>query len=253
MKDCAPEKVGSSAPPFSAPVKALSIVPGSLNASSSRSSNVGMPSPKTTIPQKRQCRRKRRHSQTPVPVKARVSLALRELEASAGFLLAVLFPLDDTRVAGEEALALQRRPQIRLVIGERLGEAVTHRPRLAGEPAAGDRDGEIVLPMALRDCERLLQDHAQHGPGKIDLDGLRVDDDLARTRPDPDAGDRVLALARGISAALLVELLHVTRRLGRGRSVGRLQVLKGGKSFGHGNQALRLFLRFKAARSRTRG
>src|SRR5436190_2157115 len=122
MKDCAPEKVGSSAPPFSAPVKALSIVPGSLNASSSRSSNVGMPRSKndnpakTTIPQKRQCRRKRRHSQTPVPVKARVSLALRELEASAGFLLAVLFPLDDTRVAGEEALALQRRPQIRLVI-----------------------------------------------------------------------------------------------------------------------------------------
>jgi hypothetical protein len=35
MKDCAPEKVGSSAPPFNPPVKALSIVPGSLNGASS--------------------------------------------------------------------------------------------------------------------------------------------------------------------------------------------------------------------------
>jgi hypothetical protein len=35
MKDCAPENVGSSAPPFKAPVKALSIVPGSLNSASS--------------------------------------------------------------------------------------------------------------------------------------------------------------------------------------------------------------------------
>jgi hypothetical protein len=35
MKDCAPEKVGSSAPPFNLPVKALSIVPGSLMSASS--------------------------------------------------------------------------------------------------------------------------------------------------------------------------------------------------------------------------
>jgi hypothetical protein len=40
MKDCAPEKVGSSAPPFNPPVKALSIVPGSLNSASSNRQRV---------------------------------------------------------------------------------------------------------------------------------------------------------------------------------------------------------------------
>ena len=39
--------------------------------------------------------------------------------------------------------------------------------------------------------------------------------DLAGARLDPDARDRVLALAGGIGAALLVELLDVFRRLGR--------------------------------------
>src|SRR5947209_4055724 len=181
------------------------------------------------------------------------ALALRELEASTGFLLAVFLALDHARVAGEEALALQRRPEIRLVIGERLGEAVTHRAGLSREATAGNRHGEIVLAMPLRDGERLLQDHPQHGTGEIDLDRFRVDDDLAGAGPDPDARHRILALARGIGAALLVELLHIARRFGRGYGIGGPQVLEGGKNFGHGNQALRLFLRFKAATSSTTG
>src|SRR5437660_4368621 len=99
---------------------------------------------------KRQCRRNRRHYQTPVPVKARAS-ALRELEASTGFLLAVFLALDDARVAGEEALALQRGPEIRLEVRQRLGKPVAHRAGLPGQAAAGDRDRKIVLAVALRD------------------------------------------------------------------------------------------------------
>src|SRR3954453_12189832 len=56
--------------------------------------------------------------------------ALRELEAAAGFLLAVLLALDDARVARQEAFALQGRTQVGLVIGQRLGEAVAHRAGL---------------------------------------------------------------------------------------------------------------------------
>src|SRR5437588_11129344 len=131
MKDCAPEKVGSSAPPFNPPVNALSIVPGSLN---------GVSSHRQRLTYKRQCRRKRRHSQNSSFRKSARGSALRELEASTGFLPAVFLALDDARVTGEEALALQRRPQIRLVIGERLGKAVTHRAGLPRQAAAGDRD-----------------------------------------------------------------------------------------------------------------
>ena len=43
-----------------------------------------------------------------------------------------------------------------------------------------------------------------------------VDGDLACAGLDPDAGDRVLALAGGIGAALGVELLDVLGSLGSG-------------------------------------
>src|SRR5688500_4079937 len=46
--------------------------------------------------------------------------AFRELEASAGLGLAVLLALDDARVAREEAALLEGRPQLRLVVGQRL-------------------------------------------------------------------------------------------------------------------------------------
>src|SRR5581483_2042746 len=66
-------------------------------------------------------------------------LALRELEAPAGLAAAVLLALDGAAVAGEEAFLLQRGPEIRFIVRERLGDAVAHRAGLAGEAAAGDR------------------------------------------------------------------------------------------------------------------
>jgi hypothetical protein len=59
------------------------------------------------------------------------SLALRELEAPAGFLLAVFLALDDARIAGQETFFLENGAQIRLVIDKRLGKAVAHGARLA--------------------------------------------------------------------------------------------------------------------------
>ena len=61
--------------------------------------------------------------------------------------------------------------------------------------------------------------HAQHRTGEIDLDLARVDRDLAGARLDPDAGDRVLALAGGVGAAELVDLLLVLGRIGRRRGL----------------------------------
>src|SRR5450631_4218184 len=77
--------------------------------------------------------------------------ALRELEAGAGFLVAVFLALDDARIAGQEPFLLQRRTQVRLIIGERLGEAMTNSARLPRKAAARDRHRQIVLGEAIGD------------------------------------------------------------------------------------------------------
>ena len=69
--------------------------------------------------------------------------------------------------------------QLRLEIGQRLGKPVAHGAGLAREAAALDRDDDVELAGAVRDMQRLLQDHAQHGPREILLDRLLVDRDLA--------------------------------------------------------------------------
>src|SRR5829696_9635713 len=99
------------------------------------------------------------------------ALALRELEAAAGLLPTVLLTLDDTRIAGQEAFLLERAAKLRLIVGQRLGEAVTDRTGLAGETATVNVDGDVVLAFALGDLERLRQDHAEHGAGEVHLDG----------------------------------------------------------------------------------
>src|ERR1043165_1405395 len=52
--------------------------------------------------------------------------ALGELERAPRLRLAVLLALDHAAVACQEAAALERAAQIRLEIGQRLGNAVTH-------------------------------------------------------------------------------------------------------------------------------
>ena len=82
-----------------------------------------------------------------------------------------------------------------------------------------------------------------------------ADQDLALARLDPHLGDGVLALAGGVGAALGVELLLVDSCFGRGggRLAQRLaEVLERLDVVGHG-QALRAFLRFRAATSSASG
>src|SRR6201987_4355419 len=88
--------------------------------------------------------------------------AFRELERAARLRLAVLLALDHARVAGEEATALEHGTQVRLEVGERLGDPVAHRAGLAREPAARDRAGHVVLVLAVGGDQRLLDEHAQH-------------------------------------------------------------------------------------------
>src|SRR3954469_25392367 len=139
-------------------------------------------------------------------------LALRELERLARLGAAVLLALHGTGVAGQEAALLQHAAQIRLEAGQRLGDAVTYGTRLARQTAAGNRADDVVLAGAGSGDQRLLDQHPQHRTGEVDFDFAGVDHDLAGARLDPDAGNRVLALAGGVSAAELVDLLDVFRR-----------------------------------------
>src|SRR5439155_11696457 len=180
-----------------------------------------------------------------------IGSALGKLERAAGFGAAVFLALDHARVAGEKAVALEHGPQVRFVIQQRLGYAVAHRSRLAGEPAARDRADDIVLPLAIGRDQRLLDQHAQHRPREEDLHRLLVHGDAAAAGLDPDAGDRVLALAGRIGAALAVDFLHVFRRFRHG-GLERGELIERLDGFGHVYALLR-FLRFIAPISSTSG
>src|SRR5262249_48706478 len=179
-------------------------------------------------------------------------LALGELERAPCFGPAVLLTFDHARVAGEEAAALQCAAQIGLVVHQRLGQAVAHGASLAGQAAARNGAGDVVLAAAVGRHQRLLDQHAQHRPRKINLDLAGIDNNLAGAGLDPNPRHRILALAGGIGPSLLVELLDVFRSFGRGSRLERRQLIERLHGFGHGH-ALLVFLRFKAATSSVSG
>ena len=74
---------------------------------------------------------------------------------------------------------MSTRAQRRLVVGQRLGDAVTNRAGLAGQAAADDGGDDVELAVAVGRDDRLLQDHLQHRTGEIGREFLVVDDDLA--------------------------------------------------------------------------
>src|SRR5258707_5673072 len=131
------------------------------------------------------------------PFDARILLpgsAFGELEAASGLRLAVFLALDDTAVARQVAARLEHRAQARLVIGQGLADAVPHSAGLAREAAAYHRADDVILTDPLGDDEGLVHHHAQHRPGEIDRALAPVDQDLAASRLDPDAGNGVLSL-----------------------------------------------------------
>src|SRR5690606_9475718 len=129
-------------------------------------------------------------------------LALGELEGTTCLGATVLLALDHAAVAGEEAALLEDAAQLRLEIGESLGDAVANRTGLAGKAATDDGCNDVVLVDAISGNDRLLQDHLKNRTCEILCAFLAVHGDLARTRLDPDTSNRVLALAGCVGTAL---------------------------------------------------
>src|SRR5687767_15015755 len=169
----------------------------------------------------------------PFPRMRYASLALGELEAAAGFSTAVLLAFHHAAVAGKEAALLEHGAKLGLEVSQCLADAVADGAGLAGEAAAGDGRDHVVLVLAGRGDDRLLEDHLQHRTGEEDVELLAVYGDLAVPGLDPDARDGVLALAGRVGAAFLVQLLDVDGRLrGSGRHDGA-EVFERGDSLGH--------------------
>src|SRR5215467_12642360 len=101
-----------------------------------------------------------------------------------------------------------------------------HRTGLAGKTATRHGARHVELTLAVRCNERLLNEHAQNRASKIGFHRTIVDDDLASAHFDPHPRHGVLALARGVSAALLVELLNIFWRLWRRGRLERRQLFE---------------------------
>jgi hypothetical protein len=75
--------------------------------------------------------------------------AFGELRSTPGFAEAVLLTLDAAGVSAQEALPLQRRPQLGIDAHEPASDAETQRIRLAGDPAPFDLGEDVVLTLGL--------------------------------------------------------------------------------------------------------
>src|SRR5262245_7656184 len=96
--------------------------------------------------------------QVPPCATRRTPLALGELEPGARPALSVLFSLLHARIARENPRLLQFRPQRRLELHERPGDAVPHRARLPRLAPARHVDQDVELVVRLGQDQGLPHD-----------------------------------------------------------------------------------------------
>src|SRR5258706_14447114 len=117
--------------------------------------------------------------------------------------MAVLLAFDDAAVAGQETACAQRFVEYAIIFIERAADAEAYRSGLAGETATHYRAGDVEIADAVDRSERLVDDHAQHGAGKILFEALAVDGDLAVAAFDPYARNGALAPAGAVGDQFL--------------------------------------------------
>src|ERR1700742_30384 len=143
-------------------------------------------------------RRPRREPSTEEAKGARSALA--ELRLLTGLLEAGLAPLLDPGVTREEAATLEIAAQLGVDLGQRLGDAVTNRPSLAGDAAAVDADADVDVALVAGHRERLAGHRLVQGTREELGELTAVDAEFPVARHHDDAGDRALALAGGEEA-----------------------------------------------------
>src|SRR6201999_1069510 len=117
----------------------------------------------------------------------------------------------DTRVARQEAAALELGTKVRIGLEQRAGDAVAQRAGLGGDTAAVHRGDDVHARLVADRLERLADRALQRLAREERLERLAVDDVLAGAGLERDARDGRLALARGAVAGAGGE---VDRRVG---------------------------------------
>src|SRR5262245_5932976 len=118
--------------------------------------------------------------------------ALGVLGSLAGLLQAGLLALGDTRVPGQEARPLQRRPAFRVDQRQRPGDAEPQGACLAADTAAVDAGDDIKLVLSTERHQRLTNQLLVHLVREIHVEGPVVDLPLAGAGLDPHPGDGLL-------------------------------------------------------------
>src|SRR4051794_715676 len=138
-----------------------------------------------------------------VPKSLRLNeLALGELRPLAGLLQAGLLALLDTRVAGQEAAALELATQVGVSVDERARDAVAQGAGLGADAAAVQAGHDVHLLVVADGLERLADLALQRVAREEDVELLAVDRVDAGARPEDHAGDGGLALAGRLVAGV---------------------------------------------------
>src|SRR5690242_11759491 len=124
--------------------------------------------------------------------------ALGELLAASRLVQADFLAFDLARVARDQPGLRQRRLQLRVVIDQRACNAVAHRARLPRFAAADHIDHDVEGGFVVDQLQGLAHDHAAGLPGEEFVDGLVVDDELARALLDENPGHGALAPAGAV-------------------------------------------------------
>src|SRR4051794_33022287 len=156
-------------------------------------------------PRSARCRRR------PAPRRCRracrgAGSALAELRTLAGLLQPRLTPFLDPRVARQQPPSLELAAEIGVDLGQRPGDAVADRPRLARDAAAVDPDPDIDRLLVAAGDERLAGERLQVRTGEVVVEAAAVDLELTATGSHEDPGDGALALTGRLDQALGLEL-----------------------------------------------
>src|SRR5438270_7961342 len=123
-------------------------------------------------------------------------LTLRELEALARALLPVLLAFFHSRVARQESVLAQRRPQLRIEPRNRSRQSHAHRARLAAHSAAMRGHHHIHLVRDVRELQRLRRVMLPGMIRKVLFDFPAVHRKLAGSWTNEHARHRFLAPPR---------------------------------------------------------
>jgi hypothetical protein len=115
-------------------------------------------------------------------------LALRELEAATCLGTTVLLALNSTAVTCQEAALFQDATQAWLKVGQRTGDAMTHRTGLTRKTTTIDGAIDIHFGVARHQNHRLRHEHAENRTREVGFNRLAVDRDFALAALDPIFG-----------------------------------------------------------------